>query len=116
MRLIDLAPRWFALSGRHGQGVTFACPHCTGPVAERTRLAAAFANPLDGGAPIDLAPKVLWPALAPAPTNAPGIVTVPPGVHWTREGDAFDTLSLTPSIDASRSGHWHGFITNGAIT
>jgi hypothetical protein len=113
VRLVDLNPRWFALPERHGQGVSFACPHCTGPVPDRTRLSAAFANPLDGGAAIDLAAKVLWPTLAQG--NAPGIVTVPPGVLWTRQGDTLETLTLTPSIDASRSGHWHGFITNGAI-
>jgi hypothetical protein len=35
---------------------------------------------------------------------------------WTfpSSGD-FATMTVTPSIDASRSGggHWHGFITNG---
>lgn len=25
------------------------------------------------------------------------------------------TLTLTPSVDASKHGHWHGFITNGEI-
>jgi hypothetical protein len=35
---------------------------------------------------------------------------------WTRTNDDFATMSITPSIDASQSGHWHGFITNGAIS
>ena len=26
-----------------------------------------------------------------------------------------DDLTVTPSIDASASGHWHGFITNGEV-
>ncbi len=34
---------------------------------------------------------------------------------WTRTGDDFATMTCTPSIDASASGHWHGFITNGEI-
>ena len=29
--------------------------------------------------------------------------------------DNFDTMTVTPSIDASGSGNWHGFITNGEI-
>lgn len=29
------------------------------------------------------------------------------------EGDTFDNLTLTPSVDRSGDGHWHGFITNG---
>lgn len=34
---------------------------------------------------------------------------------WGRTGDDFETLSITPSIDASAAKHWHGFITNGEI-
>lgn len=111
MRLVDLNPRWFAEPGRHGQGLSFDCPHCAGGV----RLSAPFTVPLDGGAPISLEHGVLWPTLQPRPDDAPGRVTVPPGIHWTRTGDTFETMTLVPSIDASRSGHWHGFITNGAI-
>ena len=34
---------------------------------------------------------------------------------WDMTGDQFDSLSLSPSVDASKRGHWHGFITNGEI-
>jgi hypothetical protein len=34
---------------------------------------------------------------------------------WTISGEDFDTLTVTPSIDASASGHWHGFLTAGQI-
>lgn len=34
---------------------------------------------------------------------------------WTIEGDDFATLTVSPSIDASQSGNWHGFIRNGEI-
>jgi len=30
-------------------------------------------------------------------------------------GASFETLTVTPSLDASRAGHWHGFITDGEI-
>ncbi len=38
-------------------------------------------------------------------------------VYWQRTGDTFETLTLTPSVDAASHGvgHWHGFITNGEI-
>ncbi len=37
-------------------------------------------------------------------------------VCWTFEaGGDFSTLTVKPSIDASASGNWHGFITNGEI-
>jgi len=34
---------------------------------------------------------------------------------WTWTSTDFCTMSVTPSLDASASGHWHGHITNGAI-
>jgi hypothetical protein len=40
---------------------------------------------------------------------------VPPGIIWQRTGETFDDLTLTPSIDASPSGHWHGYVTNGQV-
>ena len=111
MRLIDLNPRWFGLPPAIRQGITFDCPHC-----RTTRLAVPFVNPIDGSAPISLEPKILWPLLQPRPDAAPGQVTVPPGFHWTRTGDTFDVLTLSPSVDASKSGHWHGHIMSGGVT
>jgi hypothetical protein len=93
MRLIDLKPRWWALTGRHGQGVSFDCPHCVeARVARPQRIAVAFENPLDGGE------------------------RAPDDTHWTRTGDTFDGLTLNPSIDGSHLGHWHGWVTAGAIS
>ena len=109
MRLIDLYPRWGIdadiviggvskhFEGRTGMAVSFECPHCvareiaTGDKRVQ-RLAVWFANPIDGGPPTDDA-KTLW----------------------TRTGDTFETLTLSPSVDASSDGHWHGFIRNGEI-
>jgi hypothetical protein len=97
MRLAELNPRWgidadIVIGGtsqrfdnRTGMAVTFDCPCC-----RKTRLAVWFANPVDGGPPTDDA------------TNL-----------WQRAGDTFDSLTLTPSVDASEHGHWHGFVTNG---
>ena len=34
---------------------------------------------------------------------------------WSFNGNDFSTLTVTPSIDASASGNWHGFIINGEI-
>lgn len=99
MKLTDLDPRWgvdadIVIGGvnrhdpdRHGMGITFDCPHC-----RTMRLAVFFANPIDGKAPSDDATRL-----------------------WQRTGESFENLSLSPSIDASKHGHWHGFITNGEI-
>lgn len=102
MRLLELDPHWmkgyFDGPERHGMGITFDCPHC--PAGKRTRLGVAFVNPVDGGAPMPLDPtgKNGWRFL------------------WRRTGDTFETLTLTPSIDASAQGHWHGFISNGDVS
>lgn len=35
---------------------------------------------------------------------------------WTHiSGDTFESLTVKPSIDGSRGGLWHGYITNGEI-
>lgn len=95
MKLTDLEPRWWADEpGRTGMGITFLCPHC-----KKQRLGVAFSNPIDGGKPEHLVHPY----------------TIGSAPEWNRSGDTFDTLTLTPSIDASKHGHWHGFITNGEI-
>lgn len=90
-RLVDLDPSWVLQDNRLGMGVVFLCPCCVGTERERY-LFAMFRNPLDGG---------------------PGANEHP---SWERAGDSFETLTLTPSIDASASGHWHGFVTAGTLT
>lgn len=117
MRLADLDPRWFSEEGRHGQGLTFECPCCRGR-PNAVRLGVAFVPPLDGGAPIQISGppngfEVLCAALWPV--EQVGTDIVPPGVYWQRSGDNFETLTLSPSVDASKAGHWHGFITNGEV-
>lgn len=91
--LVELDPCWLTFGeGRHGMGVIFDCPHCDGAI----KVGGYFANPIDGGPP---AP----PGEEPRP-------------RWRRTGETFETLTLTPSIDASKGGHWHGFVTNGQVT
>ena len=100
MKLTDLNPRWaldanIVLGGgpnvhdenRYGMAITFDCPHC-----RTTRLAVWFANPIDN---------------KPATDNAV--------LLWTRNGDSFANLTLSPSINAAPHGHWHGSITNGEV-
>lgn len=110
MRLTDCDARfWTLYSGnRHGIGVMFECPKCVKaglPKEKRTLAPVRFANPIDGG----------------PPENRPGVPA------WQRTGDTLETLTLSPSVDMSRShnkpnpphadGHigWHGHIINGEI-
>lgn len=98
MKLTDLEPRWaldadIMVDGtvvhnehRQGMGLTFLCPHC-----KAVRLGVFIQNPVDGLPPSDDA-KMLWARVS---------------------GSTFEDLTLSPSIDASKSGHWHGFIQRG---
>lgn len=93
MKLTDLNPSWviadvmkYFPTERRGMGITFDCP-----VHRNHSLAVMFSNPLDG--------------LPPAQDEK----------LWSRTGDTFEELTITPSIDASKHGCWHGFITNGEV-
>lgn len=129
MKLTDLDPKWWAEPGRRGQGIVFLCPHCRAGY-----IAVPFANPLDGGAPFGVGTEQarpihrLWEILygdlevaAEHGATREGAVlpvgawVIPPGCLWTRSGETFETLTLAPSVDASRAGCWHGFVQNGAI-
>lgn len=104
MKLIELNPKWIGAGGqgvydanhnpvpeRHGVGITLDCPcGCESP------LFVAFQNPLDGGEALQYRTAV-----------------------WKREGDTFETLTLTPSIKRmpinGKGCGWHGFITKGEV-
>jgi hypothetical protein len=34
---------------------------------------------------------------------------------WSMSSTDFETMTITPSIDASGAGHWHGYVTSGEI-
>ena len=93
MKLIELKPSWISTGDdREGMGLSFACPidgHKHGG------FAVWFANPLDGGAPIEGYPL------------------------WTRTGDYFGTLTLSPSLQANPGDpeyhECHFFIRNGEL-
>lgn len=106
MRLTDLEPRWI-----HGNVFAFLCPHC-----QKVFLTCCNV-PMDQKEQFALYEKEFgedW-----------NLIVVPcrPGASWSISGSvptaidaAFITdLTVSPSIDASASGHWHGFITNGEI-
>lgn len=96
MRLLELNPRWYVFEdGGLRVGLTFDCPHC-----QKERLGVSFHHQ---------GHEAMEDAVIHAKAPAEKI--------WTLSGaDSFETLTLTPSIDASGVGHWHGFITNGEVT
>jgi len=115
MRLSELNPHWTSewtapdTPQRHGQGVMLDCPHCVlagikSSDQRMVRIPVGFKNPLDGGAPF-------------GPESRPDGAPIPRPL-WQRAGDTFETLTLAPSIDASKTheGGWHGHIRQGEIT
>jgi hypothetical protein len=92
MKLSDLNPRWFVLhDGGPRVGFTFNCPHC-----QHIRLGVSIHD--EGHRVIS--------------DQEPG--AHPPGTVWNVVGGSdFHDISITPSVDASSFGHWHGMITNG---
>ena len=96
MKFSELDPRFLILeTGGPKVGVTFECPHC-----RDQRLAILFHH--SGNEAIE---DSYIMARAPSTNHI-----------WAMTGDSFDAMSFSPSIDASSSGHWHGFITNGQVT
>lgn len=94
MRLSDLNPRWWTFESDGPRvGLTFDCPHC-----RHTRLGVVFHH-----------------------RGHEAIEDVYIRAHsaqciWTADGEDFETLTLSPSVDVSAHGHWHGFLRNGEIT
>jgi hypothetical protein len=44
------------------------------------------------------------------------VIPFRPGTIWQIMGDFSTDMTITPSVDASNAGHWHGHITNGVVT
>lgn len=95
MKLSDLSPRWIKHIDTDKVGFTFLCPHC-----REIRLSIYF-----------------WPPIDPDGyfNNVVFVNDLKDIRKWNRIGESFENLSLTPSIDASEHGHWHGFISNGEV-
>ena len=114
MKLIELNPRWFDVPGigTNKDGMTFVCPcaKCQ-PVHENSRrLGIQFANPV-GGEPLPL----MTQKQKMVHVHELRTFDIAMNYLWQRTGETFEDMTLSPSIDASNSGHWHGHITNGAI-
>ena len=102
MQLVDLEPRWKEHDGNPRAALILKCPCCqkmwltckTMPMATRDQ----FKLYEDEGK-----------------ASGGQVVTCRSDAVWNISGDDFASLTAVPSVDASASGHWHGFITNGQI-
>lgn len=100
VKLIDLDPRWI-----HSNVFTFLCPCCM-----KWRLSCKNI-PMGRNEQWELFDKVHGEY-----AYSKLVVGCKEDIAWNfPSGADFNTISVTPSIDASASGHWHGYITNGEI-
>lgn len=122
MKLSELEPRWLEYCGRR-VAIMFRCPHC------RIVWLTCFFEPVGSLPNLDDSIEVLrssrgarrlfYDALLAMGHADPldgayhDVVSCKSDCAWQRTGDDFASMSVTPSIDASAAGHWHGFITNG---
>ena len=104
MKLTDLEPRWltpdvFIFRNPTGGKDWLTCKRVAMSQKDQMRLV--------WGDYTDPSTKTEWVGKPVVLTN--------PDMAWKFAGNDFETLTVTPSIDASASGNWHGFITNGEI-
>lgn len=98
MKLTELEPRWI-----HPNLFVFLCPHCREILLTCKNVPMAFGDQC----------KLYEANLGEDDWNQ-RVVPSRAEFAWGISGD-FENMTVTPSIDASASGHWHGFITNGEI-
>lgn len=99
LRLVDLKPRWL-----NENLFAFLCPHCRMILLTCKRVAMSSR---EQHAVCQRALGEDWNM---------EVVCSKPDVAWKMSGDDFATMTISPSIDASASGHWHGHINQGRIT
>lgn len=133
MRLTELDPCWLTFEGRR-VGFIFRCPL----PGRREQWQSCFVEKFylfksRGGEYLKV-PDGKWLASAPDSQCAIIMAALPelrePGnsCNWQScnsdcqwivaggiEAATFETMTVTPSIDGSAGGNWHGFITNGEI-
>jgi hypothetical protein len=106
MNLTDLEPRWI-----HPNVFVFLCPHC------REVLLTCKNVEMSQKEQRHLFEKEFgddWNMLV-IPSNSSTSWHITGTKPQDSNSIGFHDISVTPSIDASASGHWHGFITNGEI-
>lgn len=109
MKLTDLDPGWIDFNDRKGLGIKFKCMtgHCQG------YQWILFANPLDGGEPYkERCFQLMLDIAIQGGDDCPKKYDRPcDQCRWHRIGDNFETLTMTPSVNAYECGHLT--LTNG---
>jgi hypothetical protein len=104
MRLLDLDPQWIMRDGKR-IGFTFVCP------TNAAFRQSCFPDPPKVSEQCDLFDAMHGEHTMVQPCG--------PNKRWRIAGGiesaSFETMTVSPSLDGSPGGLWHGFITNGQI-
>ena len=104
MRLTDLQPKWIERDGRR-IGFVFQSP--TNPLYHQSCFVEHVPQRVQ---------REIFEAMFEGHHQVQGCK---PECAWTVAGGidtaSFESISVTPSLDGSKGGLWHGHITNGAI-
>lgn len=120
MRLVDLEPKWLVV-GERKVGFVFRSP--TKPKCWQTCFLEAGRKLIVCNNP-ECYEKEGWccehSQLGLVEAAGVAVDDIVQGCQtdcaWTAHGELdFATLTITPSLDGSAGGLWHGFITNGEI-
>jgi hypothetical protein len=113
MRLLDLDPRWLVKDGRRGGFIFLSPAGQKGPVWWRQ---TCFFVPT----PFREQCALVWEAMVDQAEKDRQFSNWQPcdqACSWAAHGALeFESLTVTPSLDGSAGGLWHGFVTNGQIT
>lgn len=104
MRLIDLDPQWIMQDGRR-IGFTFVSP------TNSSLRQSCFPVPPSMHEQMDLFDALHGEHQMVQGCNPTHRWTIAGGI----ENATFDRMTVTPSLDGSAGGLWHGYITNGEI-
>ena len=107
MKLSELKPVWLEHDGKR-VGFTFLCPCCL-----KDRLLV-----LSEPTPFKEQVKLMHAAMGTVPEDEHdwpcNWVPMNPKAKWSFSNlTDFNTMTVRPSVDASASGNWHGYITDG---
>lgn len=109
MKLTELNPQWLLKDGRR-VGFLFRCPL---DPSNSKRLQSCFFKPTPSKEQWDIVEATL------GEEREGHVQFCKPDCGWTcspsPEQATFENISITPSLDGSAGGNWHGFITNGQI-
>lgn len=120
MRLVDLKPKWMRLEGE-AVAIIFLCPRCVkrgnGCHGRGLTWLTCTFKALGNREQRELIEAVIrehqddFSATGTEEHDVVGCKLL----AWKRDSKLLETISVSPSLDASPAGHWHGHIKGGRI-